>query len=473
MLNPMKLKKILLIKSQYNFNGPHLDQVCYPLGLLYLASFMRKYGFEIKICYMAAERIDFDDVRKLIKEWDPDICGISAITYESRGLHKIAQISKTIKPETFVIAGGPYPSSDPENIMEDNNIDFIVIGEGEYIFKELIDALNGDGPNIPDIDGIVYRKDTETFHNPKKNYINDLDKLPYPAWDMVDIQLYCSHTRMSRFSTERYMPIFTSRGCPYNCTYCHNIFGKKFRGHSVERIINEIDILYNQYEIRDFEIYDDLFNFNFDRTKPILREIINREYKINIHLPNGLRIEFIDEELVSLLKQAGLKFISIPIETASPRIQKLVKKNLNLEKVYPVIDLFVKKKIFTQGYFMLGFPTETLEEIKTTINFALKSKLHIPAFFNVIPFKGTELYNSFPGYSSSFDRGDLNYYDLETPFSGTISPGKMKSLKIRAFLQCYLNPVRIYRIIRDAPGKKVLLKSLKLKLRHFFAQIKM
>ncbi len=243
------------------------------------------------------------------------------------------------------------------------------------------------------------------------------------------------------------MVMFTSRSCPYRCIYCHNMFGKGFRARSPENVIEEIDVLYNKYNISEIEILDDIFNFDLKRVERICDLIIERGYKISLAFPNGLRADRLEKRTLEKMRLAGTKFISVAVESASPRIQKMIKKNLNIPKVAEVIDYAAGLGIFTNGFFMIGFPTESLEEIKQTVDFALRSRLHTAHFFIVTPFEGTELYENYKELvrNNRIDFSNYNYYRSSFKLS-ELSSEKLQQIQFLSYFRFYLNPKRALRI---------------------------
>ena len=192
---------------------------------------------------------------------------------------------------------------------------------------------------------------------------------------------------------KRYGLLFTSRGCPYLCNYCHDIFSKNFKFQSADRVLQEIELLYEKHGVTEFHIVDDIFNLHKPRLKKIMHEVHKRwPGKIQFAFPNGVRADIIDEDVLDDLKLGGTYAMSVAIETATPRLQELIEKHLDIEKTHWVIEQADKRGIMVNGFFMLGFPTETPEELQATVNFALSSRLTAAAFFTVIPQPGTPMY---------------------------------------------------------------------------------
>lgn len=443
---------ILLVKSTgltyQNFS------VTQPLGLMYLASYLRNNLKDVNIKILDT-RI-FKDYRKELvnnlKVFNPSIVGISAVTMEANSMHEIAGIVKEMIPGSYVIAGGPHPTSFLRRTLEDRNIDYVVKGEGEVTFYELVKTLS-EGDDVSRVRGIAFRKNGDLIQTEQQEFIKNLDSVPFPAWDLIDVDAYRKFYSMSPRGKRRYMVIYTSRACPYQCIYCHNMFGKKFRARSPENVIGEIDILYNKYGIKELEVVDDIFNLDVERAERICDMIIERRYDLRIAFPNGLRSDRLDKHLLEKMRRAGTVFISFAIESASPRIQKLIKKNLRIEKAKEAIENAVRLGIFSNGFFMLGFPTETEEEVRETIRFAVGSNLHSAYFFIVTPHEGTELFEMVPELKTKkvpFD--DYSY--LRTYFQiSNVGEEKLFRLWHSAYLRFYFTPTRwprwIYSMLRN------------------------
>ncbi len=333
-----------------------------PLGLLYLASSIRKeYGnnYEIKLIDTGIIDEKITSLEKEIKDFSPHIIGISTISCEAEIMHQVAKITKALNKNTIVLVGGPHPTIAAETILKDRNIDYAIIGEGEKTIIELLEKLD-KSQNVSGVKGISYLENGRFLRTEAQDYIIDLDEVPFPAWDLIDFKEYAKYPNWSGNLKEKYyMPIFTSRGCPYHCTYCHNTLGKSFRARSPENVFSEIKFLYDNYEIKEFHIFDDVFNLNKDRVKKICNLIFDSNLKFAFAFPNGLRIDIMDEEMVGLLRRAGTYKINYAVESVIPDTQKKIEKNLKLERIKEIVVATNKSGIITTGYFMLGLPKET------------------------------------------------------------------------------------------------------------------
>lgn len=422
-----------------------------PLGIMYIAAVLRRAGHTVKILDLRTAEIKPFSLTTELVNFKPQIVGLSGITTEAESLHRTAEIVKQTLPDTIIITGGPHVSSYAGKVLMDKNIKACVIGEGEETAIELVDALlNGEEKDIEKVKGIAFRKNGEIVFTPPREYIKNLDSLPFPAWDLIDLEPYSKVRSMASVGLRKYMTLFTSRACPYRCIYCHNMFGKGFRSRSPENVIEEIELLNREYGIKEFEILDDIFNADKERAKNIFRGITKLDKKLKFAFPNGVRTDTLDYETLKIFKDGGVHFTAIAVESASKRIQKLIKKNLNLEKVMENISFCADLRIFTRGYFMMGFPTETREEIMETIDFAVRSKLHSAMFFIVTPFQGTELERNY------VNKIDGVPYDLHDYFLTTFNLSKCDDMELfhlqeKAIQKFNSNIKRQLIMLRDFP----------------------
>ena len=439
--------KVLLIKSSNRI--ARSKGATPPLGLMYIASYIKqKRHDEVQILDTRLYKEPLKQVYNAVLGFKPEIVGISTLTFEAQAMYQIVHLIKQLT-NALIVIGGPHPTSYPYEVMNNKDIDVAVIGEGELTFKDLLDALEM-GNNLTTIDGIVYRDNDNIKINKPRAYIDNIDDLPFPSWDLAELKKYVNIYSTNGIRFRPYMVILTSRGCPFHCTYCHNIMGKEFRSRSTENVLEELGILINTYHIYDFIFQDDIPNFNKKRMKAIFMGIIERQWQIHLYFTNGMRTDMLDEDIIHLMKQAGTSEIAIAVETASPRLQKMVKKNLDLEKVKRMINVCVDSGMFVIGLFMLGFPTETEEELKSTIDFACKSRLHEALFFLVTPFGDTELYQQIKTMGRipiDIKSEDFDYHAM--PFNISDIPDKrLHKLYARAWIKFYFNPVRMIRILK-------------------------
>ena len=312
--------RILLVKPDLSFG----IEISPPLGLCYIAAVARKAGHEVRILDMRIPGQGEQALDELLDDWRPDVVGFSVFSYEAEAYLSLAEKVRLALPGAKIVVGGPFASADPESALDAGLADLAILGEGELVFVEALDRWS-KGLGLENIPGTAYYDETTIF-NPVTCYINDLDSLPLPAWDLIDMEAYNSLPRQGFIYKQRnYFSVFSSRGCPYDCIYCHNVFGKRFRGRSAESVLNEIGELIARYGVREIHFIDDIFNFQRDRAEAIFQGIIDNGWDLAIAFPNGIRADLLDADFISLMKRAGTYKVSVAIESGTSRLQKLMR----------------------------------------------------------------------------------------------------------------------------------------------------
>ncbi|MCA8949500.1 MAG: B12-binding domain-containing radical SAM protein [Planctomycetes bacterium] len=446
--------RVLLIKAAPKADRPSLAP---PLGIMLLAAALRDQAdvrlYDAGFDMYGAAPPPVDKVRAMIAELRPIMVGISALTCERECMIALAAAVKAVSPETVVVVGGPYPTAEPEAWRESPDIDWALCGEGDEGLPKLLRAIvAGELPR--DIPGLVDR--VGTGPHLKAPAHPDLDALPIPAYDLIDIHRYAdtrfrNQTGLPAYTT--YTSIMTSRGCPYKCGYCHDVLGKKFRGMSVERVMQEVDAVV-ALGVREVHFVDDIFNFDLPRAKAIFRAIAERHPKLRLAFPNGLRADRLDQEFATLAKAAGCWYAGIAVETASARLQKAIQKHLNLDKVSRAIGWLEDAGVRTRSFIMLGFPTETEDEMEASIRYIIGTRTSEASFFNVVPYAGSELYllaeDVKPGAASESTQApfysDESFYSRATGVS-------LEKIRDRAILRFYLSRGRFFKVLWRTPLK--------------------
>ncbi len=449
------MTRIALIRSG-PAAGPD-DMLIPPLGLLYLSASIRPRGYEPHVIDLKIEPIADTELVSRMRRLRPDVIGIGAFTPDAPAMHQTARVLKKALPSVPIVVGGPHASTDPDEVLENEAVECAVLGEGETTFLDVLDAL-GAGRSLAQVPGVAVRDSTGAVSRTlTREPIRDLDSLPFPAWDLVDLERYAAYHGATPVGKRRYMSIFTSRACPYQCTYCHTIFGKEFRARSPENVVAEIRALKERYGIRVIEVSDDIFNLNWKRSTAVCEAIASAGLGISMSFPNGLRADIMRDELLQAMRAAGTYFISYAVETGSPRLQSLIKKRLKLDHAREVIARTVDMGIYTNGFFMMGFPTERREEVEMTIDYACGTRLHSASFFLLCPFRGTEIYAmaASEGMMQLSDKPGFDYHSGLVNCS-ELGNRELLDLKRKAYLRFYFGGGRIARTLRDHPDKRSL-----------------
>ncbi len=426
-----------------------------PIGLGYLASAIGSLGTKVEILDYGGLGLTNEQLLRNIETEltgkNPDILGITCFTRIAPLAFNVAKISKQVLPHCFIVLGGPHPTADPVNTCNIEGVDGVVLGEGELTFRDLVSIIEQGGDKHV-VKGMVWKNNGKIIKNSPRDLLRNLDELQYPAYHLFpDFKLRLEIDAHGILTHRHpYMPVFSSRGCPFKCIYCHRIFQKVWRPRSPTNVVDEIEFLHGKYGIQEIHFEDDNFNFDIDRAKQICDEVVDRGLDISMKFPNGIRADYVDEELIIKLKKAGCYGISIGVETASPRIMRLIKKNLDLKKVKQTVDLAVKHDIQVRGFFMLGFPTETKEDMQLTIDFAKSLNLHFAGFSIATPYPGTDLYEMVKALGF-LQEGDHDEFFFGNPVIETPDFTREELLEVRQQAE-----IEFY----DDPKRKELLESI-------------
>lgn len=374
----MKEPKILFVVP--HTTGTELGLNVPYLGLLYIASFVRskKPKSQIKILDYNMNKFSEEDLKKNLDEFKPDFVGISTTSIQFKNAVKVAQIIKKSCNATLVM-GGVHPTHRPLEAIE--YCDIVVVGEGEQTFFEIVDERP-----LEDIKGILYKENGSVKQNAAREFIKDLNDLPTPAYDLVDLGKYND--------VAGFLGIMCSRGCPYNCTFCGSpaMWKRIVRFLSPQRVVDDIEYLHKTYNCNYIKFYDDTINIPLKRALDVCNEIIRRGLHKEIKFDAMIRANssFVSKELFEKLKEANFVKIEIGVESGSPKVLKALNKELTVEELENAIKLCKESGIDTWGFFMIGNWDETVFDIFKTWKFIFKTKIN-PNFAVTTPFPGTEL----------------------------------------------------------------------------------
>ena len=370
----MRFKRFLLVIPPFYSQNVAYWTV-FPAGAGYISEYLESHGVENDIIDM---RLDQDEEKlfRKIEEFKPDLIGFQILTYR----YDVAfSLVKKIMSRTGIktIIGGPHISSERLDAMKESGADFGVKGEGEITLFELM-----LGKPLTGINGLMYKQDRIYKENADRAPNHDLDNVPFPKY--------------SKFSLEKYdklIPIVTSRGCPYNCTFCtvKLTMGKTFRYRSPENVLKELNYWYKK-GYRRFHVLDDNFTLLPDRVSKVCEMIIKKGYRgIDLGLPNGVRADKLNEDVLKKMKRAGFTLFGIGVESGNEQILKNVNKGESLESIERAIEMSTRLGFDVELFFTVGNQGETKETVRESFSLALKYPVSDAKFYNVVPFPHTEL----------------------------------------------------------------------------------
>lgn len=382
-----------------------------PLGLLYIAAVLEN-DYQVKIIdstcdgyynhYFSEDKkyitygLSDEDLKGQIKDYKPDIVGLGCMftAREKEALHT-CQLVKEVNPDTPVVLGGLHPSLFPKEMLSSGVVDFVIMGEGEFRLKNLLDSLNKK--EGPDFDGAAYLKNKTVVINPMQSRIQDLDSIPLPARHLVNMEKYVKigvpYAPFSR--EERVEQILTSRGCPHRCNFCSTVhfWGRQFRTRSVENIIREVEELVSKYKVQEIQFPDDNMTINRQHAIELFTRL--KDFNLSWCTPHGLMPATLDEEMIKLMAESGAYQISFAIESASQRVLKEIihKPVPPIERIKRLVDSAHDNGVQVHAMFVTGLPGETREEIMSTLDYPFRVGFDSASFFIANPLPGSELYD--------------------------------------------------------------------------------
>jgi len=383
-----------------------------PLGLACIAAPLVEIGHKVKILNQNLAGNPDGLLRKELAEFKPDFVGLTSTTPLIKKVYQIASIVKGIDDKIFVVAGGPHPSAIPEDVLNESEIDCIVQGEGDFILKQIVE--NGPSQSIPNL---FFKKDGKILMSEVQNYfIKDLDVLPFPSYELVDIKKYRQPQISSRKQPLGY--IETSRGCYSKCTFCNkNIHGFKVRMKSPMKVVDEMERMLNM-GFREIHIIDDIFTADMNRAYTICEEILKRGLKFPWYPRGGIRVDRVNLDLLKIMKKSGCYRIPFGIESGSQRVIDVINKRITLEQAENAVRLAKEAGLETECYFMIGHQTETEEDIRKSIDFAIRLDPDYVKFAIAIPLPGT------PMFDDMYRKGQIKTKDWDK-YNFSVSPKEL------------------------------------------------
>ncbi len=427
--------KVLLIKPMM-----HPDNVQPPLGLGYLASVIKSGGFDVRILDLELLKKGADSTERILIQNRPDVVAIQCYTYGIGIVREYLKKVKEFDSGIITILGGPQVTGSPEETLEYMSpfADYLIAGEAEFEMVKLLKALK---------EGVVPESNVI-----KAGLIENLDDIPFPCWELIDPSSYPPAPHGAFYREFPVAPVIASRGCPYNCYFCEAtvLSGSRVRYRSVENLTEEILFLNKRFGVREIHFVDDNFTFRRDYVLKFCERILSKGLRLSFACPNGVRIDSIDRELLSVMKRAGFYSLSLGIESGSQRVLDRINKKINLEDVKKAVKLLNEAGICAVGFFIIGFPFESREDIERTIEFAKSLDLTLANFMLYHPLPKTVLYEEMKE-SNLLGDIDLNAVSFShSAYShGSISKRDLKYLQIKAFLSFYGRPEKFFSTVKN------------------------
>ncbi len=446
------------------------------VSLGYLASALQQAGHEVSLLDCVKDGVDVPRFQRYLSSRSYDVIGFNTFTTAFSAVQEYARVARVRYPHCFLVLGGPHPTFEPEETVRAiPEADCAFIGEAEEglpCLLELYEHLGHsseraclDGVGFAEIPGLVRRTRDGRIVKNRRRFIEDLDKNGIPAWDLVRPETYPVAPN-GIFCRSRFIaPIIATRGCPYPCAFCGagRSLGTKVRKRSIENLIEEIRLLSRQYGIQEIHIMDDNFTFDRSYAEAFCQALLRERMQVFWALPNGVRLDSLDAALLGLMERSGCYSMAVGIESGNQHVLDHIRKKLTLQMVEEKVHLIKRvSHIRVTGFFILGYPIETRQDMERTIRFALRLPLDRANFFNYSPFPGSTMYEELKsaGKLAGLKYDDLYIHSISFSPEG-ISLREMSAYPLKAHLAFYLRPkilVRLAREIKSLDQVKVILQ---------------
>ncbi len=461
----MKNKNVLLIEAPYSYASAGKEVVgqYFPLGIGYLASYIRQFDYSVKIFQPTLEDSYDLELKDIIASFEPSLVGISVMTPSYPRAVELCDMIKDIDASIVTVLGGHHVSAVGKEVMEQSpNTDFSVMGEGELTLHELLQACDSEDPEFGAINGLVWRdKAGGIRRNDKRELIQDIDSLPFPARDLVDMDQYRLHSYID-FGTKS-ATMVTSRGCPYKCAFCSSwlTMGARYRFRSVESIMAEIrELVASGVDHIVFE--DDTMALKRSRIEAICDAMIAMPDRPTWYCLT--RVDTMDYELAKKFRDAGCKMVNFGIESGSAEVLKLIGKKISLDRAVEAIAACRKAGLRTQCSFIVGFPIDTENTMAMTYDIAKKIDPTIAIFFPLTPYPGTRMFDEFldkalipksvEDWHSYIMTDNKSGISLNTKYTGE----QIKAIANKYNRKFFLRPLHVLRMLKTVHSPTELLR---------------
>lgn len=408
-----------------------------PVSLATSAAVLREIGMDPRIVDGSVEDIDHERLAALIADWKPGLVVINTSTPSIDTDLEIATLAKKAWPEAKTLAIGLHVSALPQAVFDmAPDLDMLVRGEPEYTIRDAAQMI-ATGGTLSDVAGLSWRDEGgDILHNERRPFIEDMDSLPFPAWDLIDTGLY----RLP-FTNERFLLVASARGCPYGCTFCANkvYYGARLRKRSPARIVDEMEWVGRELGVTNFLIWSESFTNDQEYAIETAREIIRRGLKID-WVCNS-RVDTVSRELLRTIKEAGCWMIGFGIESGDQRVLDRVRKGTTLEQAREAVRMAHDEGLEVTGHSIVGFPGETQATIQKTIEFTKSLKLEYVQYYCAVAFPGSQLYDQCVE-SGWLDEADWRYFEQNFSVINTpeLSAEQVMKMRDKAFRSFYLQP---------------------------------
>lgn len=428
------------------------------LALAGLAAWVRQHGFPVGIIDLHVENLMPEDASDRVRHFAPDIVALTSKTLGWPAVIEIAQMVRKAAPRAKIVVGGPHMSIYPKESMTWDCFDVAVVGDGEETMLEICERVES-GSSLEDVAGCVVRKaDGEIVQNPARALPKDINKYPMTAWDLIPVGDYHCLTLLKPFAT-----MVTTRGCPWHCGYCSQVYSEKLRFRDVGLVVDEMEYLEKTYGVREIVFFDETFTIGKRRMLAFSEEVQRRGLKVKFNI--RARVDTVDRDVVRALKKAGLRSIHMGVEAGTDRVLKIMNKQITREQTEQAFRICREEGVDTRGYFMVGYYDSTPDDVEDMIRFASGLGLDWASFSVATALPATDLYRI------AQERGyvDGDFWKQYTIDGGGVIPQletetftaeQLRAYRTKAYMKFYLRPDLIRRKLSKSEGREELMEML-------------
>ena len=413
-----------------------------PIGLGYLASYAEKHGCEVKVIDCLPLDMDLQHLKHEVASFQPHIVGITSMTATFPSAIQVARVLKECCPEALTVMGGPHVTfMDTTTLMENADVDIVVRREGEETLLELADCVIKE-KEFDQVSGITFRKNGNVVRTSDRPFIQNLDDLPFPAYHLFPLEKY--QTGRSFFK-KRILPILTSRGCPFSCSFClaSKMVGKSFRVRSPKNVVDELEWLKNEHNAQAFNFLDDTLTFDKKRSYEIFDQMKKR--KVDLPWNCQTRSDQVTKDILVKMAKAGCQFVSFGVESGSPPLLKAMGKGTTVEQNENAVKWAKEAGLVVAVSMIIGYPMETVETLKETFDFINRVKPDMVYLCTVAPYPGTPLYDLVKDLGWKMSDDWSRYDTADFAFENPILPNEYIKRVRKEFFDKFYSPFYILR----------------------------
>ncbi len=424
---------VALVNPPYPVEAP--QAIFLPLGIGYLTAILEENGYTVDIVDCQTTHPTKQELEEKFRSLNPDIVGVTSATLTYNPALDILEAAKSALPNVVTIAGGPHVTvMDKETFQESGNVDIVVRSEGEQTMLELAKLVSeGNVQKLDGILGITYQKEGKVIRNLDRPFMTDIDSLPFPAHKRFDVGKY-------KILNRTYLPLVTSRGCPYNCAFCagYKMCGRGFRARSPKKVVDELEWLRDEFGGVVFAFYDDTFTFDVNRAIAICEEMKSR--KFDLPWDCRTRVDKVSPELLAKLHSAGCQLVHFGVESGNQQMLNLMRKGTTVEQNAQAIKWAKQAGISVAISLVIGYPTETSEQLQQTIDFIYKTKPDYVYMCEAVPYPGTELYDFAKSLGLELAKDWSQYHEQTQVFENKLLPLEKLNQTKKEFYDRFLTP---------------------------------